>query len=105
MIEQAEKHTGSSMMTGDAIQDSDIQAIKKDLMMLYRAVLALEKQVVETAVNTSDVRPQLLALKVHTDSIPHVLREARRLNTAAIADCEARLSALEAKINGTAAAS
>jgi|SRR5580704_9045130 hypothetical protein len=105
MIEQVEKHKGSSMLAEGAIQDSDIQAIKKDLMMLYRAVLALEKQVLETAVNTSDVRPQLLALKVHTDSIPHALREARRVNTAAIADCEARLSALEAKVNATTAAS
>src|SRR5215470_1261063 len=84
-----------------------VEALKNDLLTLCKAVVALEKRVNETAVNTADVRPQLLALKVHTESIPHALREVRRSDAAvqrAIADFDARLRVVEVKVHGAAAA-
>lgn len=84
-----------------------IEALRSDLLAVYRAVLALEKRVNETAVTTADVRPQLIALKVHTDSFPNAMRELRRSQTAAeraISELAARTRELETRLDRAAAA-
>jgi septal ring factor EnvC (AmiA/AmiB activator) len=108
MPENPDRRASASATTVIPSQSDVIEVLKSDLLTVYKAVIALEKRVNETAVNTADVRPQLMALKVHTDSVPHALREARRSDAAvqkAIADFDSRLRALEARINGSAAAS
>jgi hypothetical protein len=48
----------------------------------------------------------LIALKVHTESLPNALREIRRSQTAtqkAVSDLEARLRNLEARMKGASA--
>lgn len=93
-----------------ASQESEIQAVKNDVMkiakfaqQLGQMVGALQNQVANTEVNTADVRPQLLALKVHTESIPNALRQFRRSQCAmekTLESIEARLRALEERQNG-----
>jgi chromosome segregation ATPase len=83
-----------------------IEALKSDLLMVYRAVVALEKRVNEYTVNMVEIEPQLIALKVHTESLPNALREIRRSQTAtqkAVSDFEARLCDLEARVKGAGA--
>ena len=85
-----------------------IEALKSDLLMVYRAVVALEKRVNESTVNMTEIKPQLIALKVHTESLPNALRELRRSQLATqktVSDCEARLQALEARVKGAAISS
>ena len=68
----------SAMTATPAISPNSVEAIealKSDLLMVYRAVVALEKRVNESTVNMVEVKPQLLALKVHTESFPNALRE------------------------------
>ena len=80
-----------------------IEALKSDLLMVYRAVVALEKRVNESTVNMTEIKPQLIALKVHTESLPNALRELRRSHLAtqkAVSDCEARVRNLEAGVKG-----
>jgi septal ring factor EnvC (AmiA/AmiB activator) len=74
--------------------------MRNDLMTLARAVVALQQRVAETEVNTTEVRPQLTALKVHSESLPQALRELRRSETAMkkrLDALEGRLRALEGK--------
>jgi septal ring factor EnvC (AmiA/AmiB activator) len=90
--------------------ESEIQALKSDVMkvakfaqQLGQMVGHLQNQMANTEVNTADVRPQLLALKVHTESLPQALREFRRSQCAmekTLASMEARLKALEDRVNG-----
>lgn len=96
-----------------ASAESEIQAVKNDVMkvakfaqQLGQMVGALQNQVANTEVNTADVRPQLLALKVPTEFIPSALREFRRSQSTmekALETIEARLKALEERVNGAAA--
>ncbi len=75
-----------------------IEALKSDMFMVYKAVIALEKRVNDYTVNMVEIKPQLIALKVHTESFPNALREIRRWQTATektIAEFEARLAKLE----------
>jgi hypothetical protein len=75
-----------------------MEALKADMLMVYRAVIALEKRVNEYTVNMVEIKPQLIALKVHSESFPNALREIRRGQTAiqkALAGFEERLSSLE----------
>jgi hypothetical protein len=83
-----------------------IEALKSDLLMVYRAVVALEKRVNEYTVNAVEIKPQLIALKVHSESFPSALREVRRSHTATqkvISDFEERLRILEARVKGAGA--
>ena len=83
-----------------------IEAIKGDLLTVYRAVIALEKRVNESTVNLTEVKPQLVALKVHTESFPSALREMRRSNVATqklITEFDARLRVLESRTHRTGA--
>jgi hypothetical protein len=85
-----------------------IEALKADLLMVYKAVVALEKLVNESTVNMTEIKPQLIALKVHTESFPNALRELRRSQSATqkmISDFEARLRNVEARVKGSAATS
>lgn len=94
----------ASSQTGSEI----IDALKGDLVMVYRAVIALEKRVNESTVNMTEIKPQLIALKVHTESLPNALREIRRSNTATqklVSEFETRLLSLEARVKGTALSS
>jgi hypothetical protein len=84
-----------------------IEALKSDLFMVYKAVIALEKLVNEYTVNMVEIKPQLIALKVHSESFPSAIREIRRGQTAiqkSVAGVEERLLNLEARMkNGSSA--
>jgi hypothetical protein len=82
--------------SGDAIE-----ALKSDMLMVYKAVIALEKRVNEYTVNMVEIKPQLIALKVHSESFPSAIREIRRGQTAiqkSVAGLEERLLSLETRI-------
>jgi chromosome segregation ATPase len=84
-----------------------IEALKADMLMVYKAVIALEKRVNEYTVNMVEIKPQLIALKVHSESFPNAIREVRRGQTAiqkTVAGLEERLSNLEARIKKAASA-
>ena len=83
-----------------------IEALKSDLLTVYRAVIALEKRVNDSTVNMVEVKPQLIALKVHTESFPSALRELKRSQTAtqhAVSELEARLRSLESRVKSASA--
>jgi chromosome segregation ATPase len=78
-----------------------IEALKTDMLMVYKAVIALEKRVNEYTVNMVEIKPQLIALKVHSESFPNAIRELRRGQTAiqkSVAGLEERLLNLEARL-------
>ena len=78
-----------------------IEALKSDMLMVYKAVIALEKRVSEYTVNMVEIKPQLIALKVHSESFPNAIREIRRGQSAiqkSVAVLEERLSNLEARL-------
>jgi hypothetical protein len=78
-----------------------IEALKSDMLMVYKAVIALEKRVNEYTVNMVEIKPQLIALKVHSESFPNAIREIRRGQTViqkTVAGLEERLLNLEARI-------
>jgi DNA-binding NarL/FixJ family response regulator len=58
-----------------------IEALKSDMLMVYKAVIALEKRVNEYTVNMVEIKPQLIALKVHSESFANAIREIRRGQT------------------------
>jgi hypothetical protein len=69
--------------------------------MVYKAVIALEKRVNEYTVNMVEIKPQLIALKVHSESFPNAIREIRRGQTSiqkAVAGLEERLLNLETRV-------
>src|SRR5437868_7406526 len=79
-----------------------IEALKADLLTVYRAVIALEKRVNDSTVNMTEVKPQLIALKVHSESFPSALRELKRSQAAmqrAISDLDGRLRSLELRVS------
>ncbi|HEX3117600.1 MAG TPA: hypothetical protein VHP80_00800 [Candidatus Acidoferrum sp.] len=78
-----------------------IEGLKADMLMVYKAVIALEKRVNEYTVNMVEIKPQLIALKVHSESFPNAIREIRRGQTAiqkTVAGLEERLLNLEARV-------
>src|SRR6202042_1011364 len=78
-----------------------IDALKTDMLMVYKAVIALEKRVNEYTVNMVEIKPQLIALKVPSESFPNAIREIRRGQTAiqkSVSGLEERLLNLEAQI-------
>jgi chromosome segregation ATPase len=78
-----------------------IEALKSDMLMVYKAVIALEKRVNEYTVNMVEIKPQLIALKVHSESFPNAIREIRRGQTAiqkTVAGLEERLLSLETRM-------
>jgi hypothetical protein len=78
-----------------------IEALKSDMLMVYKAVIALEKRVNEYTVNMVEIKPQLIALKVHSESFPNAIREVRRGQTSiqkAVAGLEERLLNLETRV-------
>ena len=78
-----------------------IEALKSDMLMVYKAVIALEKRVNEYTVNMVEIKPQLIALKVHSESFPNAIREIRRGQTSiqkAVAGLEERLLNLETRV-------
>lgn len=84
-----------------------IEALKTDMLMVYKAVIALEKRVNEYTVNMVEIKPQLIALKVHSESFPNAIREIRRGQTSiqkTLAGLEERLSNFEARIKKTSSA-
>ena len=94
---------GNGPVTGSIAANSGeaIEALKTDLLMVYKAVIALERRVNEYTVNMVEIKPQLIALKVHSESFPNAIREIRRGQTAiqkTVAGLEERLSNLEARI-------
>jgi chromosome segregation ATPase len=88
----------SQQLTSEALE-----AVKSDLLMVYRAVVALEKRVNESTVNMVEIKPQLIALKAHTESLPNALREIKRSQVATqktVSEFEARLRNLETRLKG-----
>jgi hypothetical protein len=84
-----------------------VEALKSDLLMVYKAVIALEKRVNEYTVNMVEIKPQLIALKVHSESFPNAIREIRRGQVSiqkSVAGLEERLLNLEARVKKTATA-
>jgi chromosome segregation ATPase len=95
--------TGLSAVNGTiAVNSAEaIEALKTDMLMVYKAVIALEKRVNEYTVNMVEIKPQLIALKVHSESFPNAMREIRRGQTAiqkSVAGLEERLLNLEARL-------
>jgi len=92
----------SSVSSGVAANSAEaIEALRSDMLMVYRAVIALEKRVNEYTVNMIEIAPQLIALKVHSESFPNAIREIRRGQSATqktVAGLEERLLNLEARI-------
>ena len=85
-----------------------IDGLKADLLMVYKAVIALEKRVNEYTVNMVEIKPQLIALKVHSESFPNAIREIRRGQTTiqkTVAGLEDRLLNLEARMKRASSAS
>ena len=79
-----------------------IEALKLDMLMVYKAVIALEKRVNEYTVNMVEIKPQLIALKVHSESFPNAIREIRRGQTTiqnSVAALQQHLLSLETRIN------
>src|ERR1700722_3560036 len=92
---------GSVNSTIGANSAEAIEALKSDMLMVYKAVIALEKRVSEYTVNMVEIQPQLIALKVHSESFPNAIREIRRGQTAiqkSVAGLEERLLNLEARL-------
>jgi hypothetical protein len=96
---------GSANGTIAANSAEAIDALKTDMLMVYKAVIALEKRVNEYTVNMVEIKPQLIALKVHSESFPNAIREIRRGQTAiqkSVTGLEERLLNLEARIKKVA---
>src|ERR1700753_3888678 len=84
-----------------------IEALKTDMLMVYKAVIALEKRVNEYTVNMVEIKPQLIALKVHSESFPNAIREIRRGQSTiqkSVAGLEERLLNLETRLRKVSAA-
>lgn len=79
---------------------AELQNLRNDIISLAKAVVALQQRVADSEVSTTEVRPQLVALKVHSESLPQSLRELRRGDAALqkrLDGFESRLRALEEK--------
>jgi hypothetical protein len=78
---------------------AELQNIRNDIMALAKAVMALQQRVSDAEINMNEVRPQLVALRVHSESIPQALRELRRGDTA----LQKRLDLLEGRLKAVEA--
>lgn len=79
---------------------AEIQNLRNDLISLARAVVALQQRVADAELNATEVRPQLTALKVHSESLPQALRELKRGEAAIkkrLENMESRLGSLETR--------
>jgi chromosome segregation ATPase len=86
---------------------TDIKAVHDNLAQmttvvtqLSNVVVALRDQVAKLDAELAELRPQLSAFKVHIDSFPNALREARRSDHAvqqSLAEFEARLRKCESR--------
>jgi septal ring factor EnvC (AmiA/AmiB activator) len=111
MLDYSNRGAGSALGADASASAPELQAIKDNMSktaavldQVSKAILALRDQVAKLEADFAEVRPQIIAFKVHTESFPQALREARRSDIAvhkALENFEARLSALEAKANGT----
>lgn len=107
MLDYSNKGAGLALAAERGASASELQAVKDNLSktatvldQISKAILALRDQVAKLEADFAEVRPQIIAFKVHTESFPQALREARRSDNAvhkAIENFEARLSALEKK--------
>ena len=89
---------------------SDLPVIKDQLAkvamvldQLSQATLALREQAAKSDARFAEIKPVIDAMKVHVESFPHALREARRSDSAVqkvVEDLSARLRAVEAALNG-----
>lgn len=110
MLEYSSKGAASALAAEAGVSASELQAVKDNMSKtaavleeISKAILALRNQVAKLEADFAEVRPQIIAFKVHTESFPQALREARRSDIAvhkAIENFEARLAALEAKSSG-----
>jgi chromosome segregation ATPase len=111
MLDYSNRGAGSALGADASASTAELQAIKDNMSktaavldQLSKAILAVRDQVAKLEADFAEVRPQIIAFKVHTESFPQALREARRSDIAvhkALENFEARLSNLEAKANGT----
>jgi len=104
--------TGAGPAAGPqfATSASELELIKDNLLkvamvldQLSKAIVALREEMAKLEASVTEVRPQVAAFKVHTESFPHALREARRSDNAVqkvIERFEARLGALEEVVDG-----
>lgn len=110
MLDYSNRGAGPALAAEAGASASELQAIKDNmsktatvLEQISKAILALRDQVAKLEADFAEVRPQIIAFKVHTESFPHALREARRSDNAvqrAIEGFDARLRELEARLNG-----
>jgi septation ring formation regulator EzrA len=61
---------------------AELQNVRNDIMVLAKALVALQQRVSDAEMNMNEVRPQLVVMKVHGESIPQALRELRRGDSA-----------------------
>ena len=111
MLDYSNRGAGSVLGADVSASAAELQAIKDNMSktaavldQLSKAILAVRDQVAKLEADFAEVRPQIIAFKVHTESFPQALREARRSDIAvhkALENFEARLAVLEAKANGT----
>jgi len=88
--------------------NDNIAQIAVALDQLTQATLKLRDQAAATEAQLAGFRPQFEAMKVHTDSFPHALREARRFDVAnqkMIQDLLARVREIELRMGIAAPAS
>jgi septal ring factor EnvC (AmiA/AmiB activator) len=112
MLDYSNKGVGSVLAAEAGASASELQAVKDNMSktatvldQLSKAILALRDQVAKLEADFAEVRPQIIAFKVHTESFPQALREARRSDNAvlkAVEGFEGRLRELEARLNGHA---
>ena len=83
-----------------ALLTTELQNLRSDLMSLAKAIMALQQRVADAEIVATEVRPQLLAVKVHSESLPQALREMRRANVAlekTVTGLQSRIESLEAR--------
>lgn len=71
------------------------------LEQLTKAVVELRERVAKTESRLSELRPYLDAIKIHVDSLPNALREARRSDLAVgklIEQLSSRVADLESQL-------
>ena len=76
------------------------------LDQLAKAVASLREQAAKTDAQLTELKSQFLAIKIHAESLPNALREAKRSDVAvqkAITDFSDRLHEVESRLSGTLA--
>ena len=111
MLDYSNRGAGSALGADAGASATELHAVKDNMSKtaavleeVSKAIMALRNQMAKLEADFAEVRPQIIAFKVHTESFPQALREARRSDIAvhkALENFEARLNALEATANGT----